>query len=462
MGNNNSVEWEFINIKSNNFAIKNKNNCYIKITKLKITCENISIERASLFNLFKIYEEAKENKLDKEIIKNEPIDVLIKYIDLRDLNLKRNNIHQIEKDYDNEELKYCIRSIIKNIPWVRKIFILMPNEKVKYFKNYSLIRHKIIYVKDKDLIGFDSSNSNLFQFNYWKMKKFGISDNFIVMDDDCFIGKKLQKKDFFYVEKGKVIPFIITSKFLKIDKDSTIEKYNIYKKRSINSKEEQNDDIFNYSLQITFILIMNEFKKNLMCIPKFTHNAIPVNINEIKEIYDLVYKSNYKFVTLYSLYREIGFVQFQECYLSFVFNKYNRKVRDISNKFININKAISANYNFFLFCINKGPYNYSDLHYYKAKIAMEKIFPNPSPYEKIDNSLIDISFNVVKTMEKTIVQYENQINEILKLNKKNIYKSILLIYIFLVSFKIYSNKKMYLYVDILKNIEKYELINEIQ
>ena len=176
---------------------------------------------------------------------------------------------------------------------------------------------------------------------------------------------------------------------------------------------------------------MNEFKKNLMYIPKFTHNAIPVNINEIKEIYDLVYKSDYKLVTLYSLYREIGYVQFQECYLSFVFNKYNRKVRDITNKFININKAISANYNFFLFCINKGPYNYSDLHYYKAKIAMEKIFPNPSPYEKIDNSLIDISFNVVKTMEKTIMKYENQINEVLKLNEKNIYKSILLSCIFL-------------------------------
>ena len=333
----------------------------------------------------------------------------------------------------------------------------MPNEKVKYFKNYSLIRDKIIYVKDKDLIGFDSSNSNLFQFNYWKMKKFGISDNFIVMDDDYFIGKKLQKKDFFYVEKGKVIPFIITSKFLKIDKDSTIEKYNIYKKRSINSKEEQNDDIFNYSLQITFILIMNEFKKNLMYIPKFTHNAIPVNINEIKEIYDLVYKSDYKLVTLYSLYREIGYVQFQECYLSFVFNKYNRKVRDITNKFININKAISANYNFFLFCINKGPYNYSDLHYYKAKIAMEKIFPNPSPYEIIDNSLIDISFNVVKTMEKTIMQYENQINEVLKLNEKNIYKSILLSCIFLFCLKFILIKNVF----ILK-YKKYELIIEIQ
>ena len=114
-------------------------------------------------------------------------------------------------------IRYSIRSIIKNIPWIRKIFILMPNEKTRYFKNSSLIKDKIIYIKDKDLIGFDSSNSNLFQFNYWKMKKFGISDNFIAMDDDCFIGKKLQKKGFFYVENGKVLPYIITSKFLKIN-----------------------------------------------------------------------------------------------------------------------------------------------------------------------------------------------------------------------------------------------------
>ena len=173
---------------------------------------------------------------------------------MRDSNLERYNIHQIEKDYDNEELKYSIRSIIKNIPWIRKIFILMPNEEVRYFKNSSQIREKIIYIKDKDLLGFDSSNSNLFQFNYWKLKKYGISDNFLSMDDDYFIGKRLLKKDFFYVENGKVLPFIITSKFLKIDKDSIVKKHKLYKSKIINNKVEQNDDVFNYSLQITFLL----------------------------------------------------------------------------------------------------------------------------------------------------------------------------------------------------------------
>ena len=123
------------------------------------------------------------------MIEKEPIDVLIKYIDLRDPNLKRNGIHQINKDYDNDELKYSVRSILKYI----KIFILMPNEKVRYFKEYDLIKEKIVYVKDKDILGYDSSNSLAFQFRYWKMENFGISNNFIIMDDDYFIGNYLKK-----------------------------------------------------------------------------------------------------------------------------------------------------------------------------------------------------------------------------------------------------------------------------
>ena len=68
------------------------------------------------------------------------------------------------------------------------------------------------------MLGFDSSNSNAFQFRYWNMRKFGISDNIIIMDDDCFINKKLEKSDFFYVNNGKVYPLIVTSNFIKINK----------------------------------------------------------------------------------------------------------------------------------------------------------------------------------------------------------------------------------------------------
>ena len=308
--------WNFIKSGENDFVIKNKNNCYIKIEQFKFLCDNISINEASKFSIMRIFSEVKQNITyrDLKILNKENIDILIKYIDLRDPSLKRKEIHQIEKDYDNEELRYSIRSILMNIPWIRKIFILMPNKKVRYFKDYKYIKDKIIYVKDKDLLGYDSSNINAFLFRYWKMKEFGISDNIIIMDDDCFIGKKLKKSDFFYVKNGKVFPLIITSKFLKIDKLTVTKNFELYKNRAKNSKEEQNEDIFNFSKYLTFLFILDLFNfsptENVF-IPKFTHNAIPVNLNDIKEIYYLAYNSKYKYSTLDCIYRMPGYLQFQ-------------------------------------------------------------------------------------------------------------------------------------------------------
>ena len=57
------------------------------------------------------------------------------------------------------------------------------------------------------------------------------------------------------------------------------------------SKEEQNSDIFNYSLYLTYLLIINTFKRENIYVPEIIHSAIPVNAKELREIYDLVYKS---------------------------------------------------------------------------------------------------------------------------------------------------------------------------
>ena len=73
----------------------------------------------------------------------------------------------------------------------------MPNEKVSFLKSNHEIEEKIVYVKDKDLLGFDSESSTAFQYALFKLKQFGISDNFILMDDDYFIGRELKKNRFF-------------------------------------------------------------------------------------------------------------------------------------------------------------------------------------------------------------------------------------------------------------------------
>ena len=394
-------KWNFIKINSTNYYLQNIIGCYLKIKYQEIVCEFISIEEADVFQLIKIYEEVSFKKSHNKLIDNEPIDVLIKYIDLRDPFLKRKNIHQIEKDIDNEELRYSIRSILINIPWIRKIFILMPNEKVKYFKKYELIHDKIIYVKDKDLLGFDSSNSLAFQFRFWKMKEFGISDNFIVMDDDCFIGKPLNKTDFFYVKNNKVVPLIINSKFHEIKKfeveKKLLEYYEIIKK----TNEEQDAYAFEYSQYLTYLFLLNIFQKSLN-IPKFTHNAIPVNSNELKEIYDLVYNSEFNETTLFSKYRHVKSLQFQTFILAYTFIKYKKKVKNISHKYIVNNQSILSNYNYQLFCINTIPYGNTNLSFLISRIVMEKLFPVPTPYEIIDYSLPSLSYNSLKLMTSEI------------------------------------------------------------
>ena len=84
-----------------------------------------------------------KDKQDLILIEKEQIDIVIKYIDLEDPSLKRDNIKQISKDEQHDELCYSIRSILKNIRLIRKIFILLLNERVRFLKSPELINDKI-------------------------------------------------------------------------------------------------------------------------------------------------------------------------------------------------------------------------------------------------------------------------------------------------------------------------------
>ena len=53
-----------------------------------------------------------ENKINT--IEDTPIDVVYKYIDLTDKNLHRDGIPSIQKDYDNQELRYSMRSVLQS------------------------------------------------------------------------------------------------------------------------------------------------------------------------------------------------------------------------------------------------------------------------------------------------------------------------------------------------------------
>ena len=80
------------------------------------------------------------------------------------------------------------------------------------------------------------------------MKEFGISNNIIVMDDDCFIGSKLEKTDFFYIQDGKIVPFIVTSNFKMINKSYVLQKIELYSNKVKKSRLEQTGVIFQFSM----------------------------------------------------------------------------------------------------------------------------------------------------------------------------------------------------------------------
>ena len=398
INSDNNLIYYVKNKKSNRFWEYNPNSTNQLILSETTNMNNLT--KNNEFKFIKMYRKSEKKK--SKILNDEPIDVLIKYIDLSDPNLNREGIPQIQKDFDNKELKYSIRSILKNIPWIRKIFILMPNEKVSYFKSAEEIREKIIYIKDKDLLGFDSASSPSFQFNLHKMKKFGISENFILMDDDCFIGKPLNKNDFFYEENGKVYPCLITSDYYEMDRMALEEKLDYFLSELDSNSSSHSPEAFHIQHSRSLLLMYDIFGDDnkrygkQLIEPAYTHNAIPVKLSDIEEIHDYIVKY-YPFAndTLEALFRSLNSLQMQTTYMAYVKNQYDRKVSIISSAFYDLTHLRAIPYNKKeLFVINTGSNDYRHYLYTYERKNLNKFFPNKTEYELEDESddleLIDL------------------------------------------------------------------------
>ena len=406
--------WNIIKIKENEYLIQNNNtkkflekkqfNVYVKCSIIleEIPRNSSNISNTLKFSFFKLYDEPQLKPEYIEFIEKEPVDVLIKYIDLTDKTLNREGIHQIPKDKDHEELRYCVRSVLENIPWIRKIFILMPNEKVSYFKPIEEIKDKIVYVKDKDLMGYDTANSYAFQFVLFNMSKFGLSENFILMDDDYFIGRPINKTKFFYYDEElkKVLPNIVSDQFSELSRQ-TINKKSIFDKPD--SIDPHTADGWEFHSYLTEKLLIDNLKPPLVqaC---FTHTAISLNVNDIKEIYEFIKnKFEYFNISLYSKTRPLYCLQSQTLFNNYLLNAKKRKVNPIPRLFLDLKditkdeKRALEKLNIELFVINtSGELKYSQNEFEFEKYILEQKYNKPTPYEIIS----DNSINEVKEEEK--------------------------------------------------------------
>ena len=381
------------------WELEHKNNRYN--LKLSNKTSEQSLNELNEFLFIELFQES--NRINSDLLKNESIDVLIKYIDLNDPDLNRMGIHQIKKDFDHCELKYCVRSILQNIPWIRKIFILMPNERVKYFKSKEEIEDKIVYVKDKDLLGFDTGNIYTFQFNLHKLKKFGLSENFIYMDDDYFIAKPINKNEMFYEDNGKIYPAIITSDFYELNKELIIQQLNKLRGEKDSNNPHSPNGFYIVQKQ-AFLFVYHLFGNDdirygkKLIEPSFSHNAIPLKISDIEEIHNYI-DNNYEHgkTLLNSKERSLIDIQFQTLYWVYVKNKYNRKVSKVSSEFYDITAIFE-----------------------REKMMLEKLFPTKTKYELDENEeknknkdTDNIALKTVDSIKNLII---NEINNKIYLN----------------------------------------------
>ena len=430
------IKWKFIKINDNEYLLQNLFNekflemknkkengkrKYYPICISKINTDKIDkIGKAFKFSFYKICEEVHIKPEHIPLIENEPVDILIKYIDLTDKTLKREGIKQIDKDFDNDELKYSVRSVLQYIPWIRKIFIVMPNEKVRYFKPIEEIRNKIVYVKDKDLIGFDSANIAVFLFNLHNMEKFGISQNFILIDDDCFFGKPINKTQFFYYdeENKKVVPSVVTDDPCQLIKKNLLNEYNkLYNKRS--SIKPHTFNQWKLSQLASYKLILDNFQEPLT-IAGFTHNAVPVNIEDLREIHDLIVnKYQYANEFLYSKERIIHDLQAQSFFNTYGLTIKKRKLNSIPYAYFDIAFLKDKKFDIELFVLNtSGDRKYTSSVKNNVKTILENKYSIPTPFEIETKQSCDKNNEEYEKLKKLYEDSEKQNKELKKKNEE--------------------------------------------
>ena len=340
------------------------------------------------------------------MVNKEPIDVFIKYTDFMDKTLNRKGIKKTLKENDLEELKYCIRSILKYIPWIRKIFIVMPNNKLRFLKPIKEIKDKFVFIKEKDLIDFDTINSAPLQFRLFELKKYGISDNFIYMDDSYFIGDNLKKTDFFYYddESQKVVPAIVNNIFSELNRQHSIDLFNkiVNKLDSINANEYLGWQLI--SLLSSLKLIIDNYDIPLTEV-EFTHCALPLNINDLKEIYDfIVQKYKYYNETLNSKEKNIFNLHPQLLFSLYGLNIKKRRVHSIKYIYLGLSQINRINTDYLntkLIGINTEARVFTEEYENVTKILASRFnFPNKYEIDFVKEKVLKIeeqSFYINKT-----------------------------------------------------------------
>jgi hypothetical protein len=180
-----------------------------------------NIEQESVFNAFSknsiknltSSKQSRKSKLTLQVSvanssskQSELIDIVFTWVDGNDpihvqLLKYYNSPETKNRFYNNDELKYSLRSIEKYAPWARYIFIVtndqIPSWLDKNHPKIKLISHKQIFPNKSHLPTF---NSLAIESHLHRIP--GLSRRFLYFNDDILLGKPISIEDFNTPENG--------------------------------------------------------------------------------------------------------------------------------------------------------------------------------------------------------------------------------------------------------------------
>lgn len=151
--------------------------------------------------------------IDERVSNTAQIDVVFTWVDSSDLKWQEKFRKYVQAEsslrspaatdqarFENhDELYFAVNSVLKNINWVRKIFIVTDSQIPNWLTSLSKgERDKIIIVDHSEIIESEylpTFNSHVIEANLYKIP--GLSEEFIYFNDDIYVARDLSKSHFF-------------------------------------------------------------------------------------------------------------------------------------------------------------------------------------------------------------------------------------------------------------------------
>jgi len=290
-----------------------------------------------------------------------------------------------ERFFNNDELKYSLRSVEKYAKWIKNIYIITDNQKPEWLntknQKIKLIDHKEIF-DEKYLPCF---NSSAIETNLHKIRE--LNNYFLFFNDDLFLGRKTTKEDFFH---NNCNPKLFSSK-------------NNISIQDLEKKERENE--FQYAIYNSRLLIYKKY--NYFSNWNLRHGIKVLDKNTLIKLEEKF--SNYFKETRKNRFRNSNDIHVMSLYAYYLVAKninnqfymppirkdlirykinYFRKGRDYTYVPLNLpmNKITSKfaaikKYKPLMFCVNDGP-NVDNNKRKIAKNKLKELFPNKSMFEK--------------------------------------------------------------------------------